>query len=198
MPNRIPHNEKALILKVAEGDEKAFRALFDTYRNRLYFYTLQITSSKEMAEDIVQDTFLKIWLRREQLRQVEHFNAYIFRVAQNTILSGIRRKALEAAILAGKVASPHDEESADERLHFKMIKTALQKAVNSLPEQQKKAYKLRREDGLGIQQIARIMGISPNTAKRHLTEAHKTLRQCLRHSFPHEGGILMIISGLLN
>ncbi len=197
MSTQTQYNEKALLLQVAKGDEKAFRTLFDAYRNRLYFYTLQITSSREMAEDIVQDTFLKIWLRRDQLNKINHFNAYIFQVAQNAVLSGLRRKATEAAILEGKLEPPLAEAELDEKLHFKLIKGVLQKSVDALPEQQKKVYMLRREEGYPIKEIAQIMDISEITVKRHLSQAQKTLRKALEDFFPFEGGILLVIFGLL-
>lgn len=198
MNTQHSYNEKNLLFQVSKGDEKAFRVLFDAYHNRLYFYTLQITNSREMAEDIVQDTFLKIWLHRDRLTDIGHFNAYLFRVAQNAVFSGLRRKALEASILEGKLEPPPAEAEPVEKLHFKMVKGVLQKAVDTLPEQQKKVYMFRREEGYPIREIAQIMDISETTVKRHLTQAQKTLRKALEDSFPYEGGILMVIFGLLS
>jgi RNA polymerase sigma-70 factor (family 1) len=191
------NNEKALLEQVANGDEKAFRLLFDTYRNRLFFYTLQITSSREMAEDVVQDTFLKIWLRKDQLSRIDHFNAYIFKMAQNGVLSGLRRKAIEEAILEGKMEAGTPEPDIDQKLHFKQVKGVLQLAVDNLPPQQRSVYLLRREEDRQIREIARLMGISEVTVKRHLTQAQKTLRQALLDAFPYESSILIVIFGIL-
>jgi RNA polymerase sigma-70 factor (family 1) len=187
------NNEKALLLQVANGDEQAFRLLFDAYRDRLFFYTLRITSSRELAEDIVQDTFLKIWLRRDQLSQVDHFPAYIFKVARNGVLSGLRRKAMEGTILAQKMDTGTLEPDMDQQLYFKQVKGVLQSAVDALPPQQRNVYLLRREEDRRIGEIARLMGISEVTVKRHLTQAQKTLRQAILDAFPYESGILVIL-----
>jgi RNA polymerase sigma-70 factor (ECF subfamily) len=193
----LPYHEKALLLQVAKGDERAFHVLFDTYRDRLYFYVLQIQDSKEIAEDIVQDTFLRIWLRRDQLPAIEHFNAYIFRMAQNAVMTGLRRKALETTILQEKMAPVTTEAGVDDQLHFKLVKDVIQKAVSTLPEQQKKVYLLRREEGRRIREIAQALNISEITVKRHLNRAQKALRQAIEINFPYESGILLIIFGLL-
>lgn len=150
-----------------------------------------------MAEDIVQDTFLKIWIRRDQLTKIDHFKAYIYRVAHNGLLSGIRRKALEATILAGSQPTTIIEPDLEEKLHFKQVKQVLQAAIENLPAQQKTAYQLRREEGLRIREIARIMNISEITVKRHLTSAQKRLRETLEDAFPFDIGILLIIFGLV-
>ena len=193
----LPYHEKALLRQVAKGDEKAFRTLFNAYRDRLYFYVLQIQQSKEVAEDIVQDTFLRIWLRRDQLPAIDHFNAYIFRMAQNAVMTGLRRKALETTILQEKIMPAQEEAGVDEELHFKFVKDTLQKAVNALPEQQKKVYLLRRVEGMRIREIAEALNISEVTVKRHLGQAQKALRYTIETNFPYESGILLIIFGIL-
>lgn len=197
MPTGDIHNEKELLRQIANGDERAFRSIFDAYHHRLYFYILQISSSQQVAEDIVQDTFLKIWLHRDQLPQVEQFNAYIFRVARNTVLSSLRRKALETVIVEQKLEPVPGAPDAHEQLHIKLVKEVLQQAVNALPEQQQKVYRLRREGGLSIKEVARLLGISEITVKRHLTLATKTLREVFDYHFPADSAILLIILGLL-
>ena len=194
----VPLHEKDLLQRIAKGDEEAFHRLFDAYRNRLYFYTLQITGSKELAEDTVQDTFLRIWLHREQLLGVVHFNAYIFRIARNGVLNGFRRKALEATIIRERSEQQQYEPEAEEKLHFKLVRSELQKAVDALPQQQRRVYLLRREEGRPIKEIAALLDISEITVKRHLTQAQKQLRQVIENRFPFESGILLIIFGLLS
>lgn len=190
------YDEKNLLLQIAAGNEKAFRLLFDAYRNRLYFYIFRLTLSKEVAEDILQDTFLKIWLNRDQLNRVEHFNAWLFKVAQNGVLTGLRRKAVEASIINNKQEQNTQQLIPDQQLHFKQVKATLQEAIEALPPQQKKVFLLRREEGRRIDEIANLMNISGLTVKKHLTAAQKTIRQALETSFPDDWAILLIIWGM--
>jgi len=190
------YDEKALLAKVAAGNETAFRMLFDAYRNRLYFYILRLTASKEVAEDVLQDTFLKIWLNRENLHRIEHFNAYLFRAAQNGVITGLRRKALETSIINDNPEPLTVQIIPDQQLHYKQVKTTVEEAIETLPPQQKKVFQLRREEGRNIQEIAAIMNISGFTVKKHLTAAQKTIRQALETSFPDDWAILLLILGL--
>ncbi|WP_166437187.1 RNA polymerase sigma factor [Niastella caeni] len=196
MHSSFEYDEKALLVQVAAGNESAFRSLFDAYRNRLYFFIFRLTLSKEVAEDVLQDTFLKIWLNRDNLDRVEHFNAYLFRVAQNGVLTGLRRKAVEASILQDNQDPSPLQIIPDQQLHYKQVKATLQEAIETLPPQQKKVFLLRREEGRKIQEIATLMNISGLTVKKHLTAAQKTIRQALENSFPDDWAILLIILGL--
>jgi RNA polymerase sigma-70 factor (family 1) len=189
-------SEHALLQRVAAGDQQAFRVLFDAWTSRLYHYTFQLTGSRELAEDIVQDSFLKIWLRRDQLPSIENFGAYLFRMAQNAVLNGLRRKATESMVLEKRMALPQPDAEPDTLLHIKLVKNVLEEAVKTLPEQQQKVWRLRREQGKHIKEIAGDLGLAEPTVKRHLSKAQATLRSILEKEFPMEGGILLTLLGL--
>lgn len=71
------YNERELLVLVADGDESAFRQLFDVYRQKIYALGLYLTHSDFLAEEIVQDVFLRVWVSREKLRGVMQFHAYL-------------------------------------------------------------------------------------------------------------------------
>src|SRR5690242_18394428 len=100
--NSLPENEKRLLMQVSEGGEEAFGTLFHQYRNRLYAFIFGIVRSREMAEDVVQDVFLKIWIRREELAAVDNFKAYLFRISQNHAINHLRRMSKETLVLLEK------------------------------------------------------------------------------------------------
>ncbi|MBA2561605.1 MAG: hypothetical protein H0V14_01575 [Chitinophagaceae bacterium] len=77
------YNEQVLFQQIAEGNEKAFKSLFDTYRSRLFYYISRFVKSDQVAEELVMDVFLKIWMGRELVKQIENFDAFLFRVAHN-------------------------------------------------------------------------------------------------------------------
>ena len=151
-----------------------------------------------MAEDIVQDTFLKIWLRRDTLHSIDEFAAYLFRIAQNAVISGFRRKAREVQLAARSVPEELTGRTTDEELHIKWVKTVISNAVDQLPTQQKKVWQLRRDEGRRIQEIAAAMDLSENTVKQHLRAAKNNIRQMLEREFPQEFGILLFLLGLLH
>jgi len=189
-------HEKKLLQEVAAGSTVAFRTIFDAYRDRLYSYLLSITSSHETSEDILQESFLKIWLRRNELSQVENFGGYLFRMAMNGAINGLRRKALEATARNNTPLNPAPAAAPDVQLHFKEVRQVINRVVDTLPIQQKRVYQLRREDGMRIKEIADMMKISDITVKRHLTEAQKKIREAIERSFRDDALILLIILGL--
>src|SRR5688572_12075580 len=87
--------EKELLHKIAEGDQSAFATLFDSFHHTLGSFIYSITKSKELAEEIVLDVFLKIWMTREALTEVKNFKAYLFTVSRNAAISSLRKIASE-------------------------------------------------------------------------------------------------------
>lgn len=163
---------------MADGDEHAFCHLFDLYRRKVYTYILKITGSAEIAENGIQDIFLKIWQSRENLQHVENFNAYLHRMAQNYAYSGFRSMAKEElAIAALKNAcqpmAPHPEQL----LLSKEIKGQIHDVVNQLSPQQKAVFLMNREDGMKYEEIAQRLHISVLTVKKHMSIALRVLRE---------------------
>ena len=171
-------NDAHLLLRIAKGDEKAFQELFDTYKDKLYTYAFRLTESKEFSEDAVHDTFLKIWLNRDSLSEIKNINAYLFRIAHNHIYNGFRRKAKETLILAELEKKLYvDFNNADNRLVLNEVRAFIDNAINKLTPQQKQVFKMSREEGLKLEEIAEKLNISLFTVKKHLTNALNYLRK---------------------
>lgn len=94
------HNEKELLHQISQGSEPAFRQLYDTYHQRIYSFAFFITRSDILAEDLVQETFIKIWTHRTELSGIIHFNAWIKTLVRNQSYSYLSRLAKERIILS--------------------------------------------------------------------------------------------------
>jgi RNA polymerase sigma-70 factor (family 1) len=185
------YNEKELLALVAGGDEKAFRKLFHQYWDNIYGVALMLTKSPAMAEDMVQEIFLKLWLKREQLGEVDNFQNYLFIIARNHIFDLLRKKSREQEFY-NQLVSYFQEgpDSPEQQLLHKESKNLLQKAINSLPDQQRKVYLLSRDQGLKQDEIAAQLGISKNTVRNHMAKALQTLREVLTQQA--SGSLLLI------
>lgn len=168
--------------QIAEGDETAFKQLFDTYWEHLYSIALMLTKSETLAEDVVQEIFFKIWNKREELPDVEKPESYLFIIARNHIYNLLKQQQREEQYtkhvfdwFEGAKLSPETD------LLFKESTELLNKAVGNLSVQQQAVYKLAREQGLSYNEVAAQLNISPNTVKNHLTIALKYIREYLRH-----------------
>lgn len=179
MPVTKLYDEVSLLLRVADGDEQAYKSLFDSHWNRIYQVALTFLKLPVEAQEAVQLVFIKLWEKRTHLRDVENFDAWLFIMARNTILNQLKQKATETIMLEDD-QSLEDELTPEAIMEFKQTELLIQEAVNQLPPQQLQVYKLSREQGLTHAQIAQQMNISPATVKSHIIRALHTLREYIR------------------
>ena len=195
MNGNLEYNEKDLLLQVSEGNEHAFRQLFDAYRSKLYTYILKITESKEMAEDTVHDVFLKIWVQREMLPEILNLNAYLYRMAHNHAYNGLRKMAKEIVVMAEleKSGSGYENHDPNETLVRKEVRQFIHDAVNELTPQQKEVFKMSKELGLKQEEIAQRLGISILTVKKHHTDAMNYLRKAIAQSYGSQAVAIYVL-----
>lgn len=178
-----PHQVKKLdllLLKVSSGDENAFEELLKFYDDQLNGYIMSITRSQSLTEEMVQDVFLKIWLNRESLTEIDSFKSYLFVIARNhtfDCLKQINRKRKREKewlnIVVNTPLNDYIEPTTDQS------QEKINEAVSLLPPQQKKIYFLRSE-GAKPQEIAEELSISIGTVKKHLALSIRFLKNRIR------------------
>jgi RNA polymerase sigma-70 factor (ECF subfamily) len=194
--NNIPtHEEKGLLALVAKGDEAAFHTLFTHYRHKVYHSALRLLQSASHAEDVLQEVFMKLWVGREKLPEINCFSAYLATITRNHIYNALRKLANEELLLE-KLLSPHPADRPDapiENLSLKELQDTLQKVIATLTPQQKKVFELSRMEGLKHDEIATRLNISRETVKKHVSEALRIVRgQLLRHRQIPQLSLLLI------
>lgn len=179
-------SEKELLQLAAGGNELAFTRLFHGYKYKLYGFVFRLTGTHASAEDVVQDIFEKLWKDREVLLEIDSFQRYIFRMAQNHAINGFKRMAREVTILkqltdalaASSASTPQGS------LALKETQERLHNAIQQLPPQQKIVFLLSREQGVKHEEIARRLQITTGTVKNHMIQALRTLRKHMQQ-FPN-------------
>ncbi len=199
LSNDKSYTEQRLLQNAAAGNSKAFTELYNLYSDKLYSFSLRLTESPELAQDIVQNVFLKLWKDKTQLRDVENFNSYVYRMARNQALNAFKRMTNETIILA-RIQRELEvyEMNAEENMHYKEVESLLTSVVKELPPQQNLVYKLSKEQGLKNNEIALLLKISPYSVKNHLAVALQTIRECLRNYRNAETMILIIFFSLFS
>jgi RNA polymerase sigma-70 factor (ECF subfamily) len=174
------HNEKTLLLKVADGNESAFRELFHQYWDNIYGVALMFTKSKAMAEDVVQEIFLKIWIRREQLKEVEQFSNYLFIMTRNHVVSALRKHIRQQSFTNSLIEYFSVADITPEnQLLTKETAQLIHQAIEQLPQQQKLVYQMTRKQDLSQEEIAAQLNISRNTVRNHMARALHSIRNYL-------------------
>ncbi|NLU90490.1 RNA polymerase sigma-70 factor [Chitinophaga sp. Ak27] len=175
------HYQPVDLQEVAAGNEKAFKDLFDKYRGRLFHYISRFVKSDQVAEELVLDVFMKIWTGRELIAQVQHFDAFLFRIAHNKSIDFLRSAARDPRLqeLLCEAIELAGADTADAALITHEYEEKVRKAISLLSPQCKKVYTLSREQDLSHDEIARQLQISPATVNNHIVLAQRFIRNYL-------------------
>jgi len=180
-PPESPHNEKELLRLVARGDEESFRVLFNDYNDRVYKTAYQYLKSYDLAKEVVQEVFIKLWQRKETLAEVEHFKTWLQTLTKNHIIDFMRK--LDAQDNARKKwadGAGDTENTTDYKVRNAQYERLLEEALGKLSDQQRAVYRLSKEKGLSREQIATELSMSPNTVKTHMQRALSAIRDFLK------------------
>ena len=163
------NREIELLKRISAGDQLAFSDLFDFYHHNLGAFIYNITKSKELAEEITLDVFLKIWMTREALLEVKNFKAYLFTVSRNAAISSLRKIMNERTKRVEWIKTPAIDN--DDALEKETYLSLIDEAINCLAPQRKKIYLLSRQQGLKYDEIADQLGLSRHTVRAHIQQA---------------------------
>lgn len=177
-------NEKELLTRVAGGDHHAYKVIFDRFWQPMYANALHFTKHPNLAQDLAQEIFLKIWLMREKLVKVERFESFLFAVAKNMILDELRR--LQSSPAFEEFFDAYfdlSEEKPTRHYELKDLEKNLHEAINQLPQQMQTAFKLSRFEGLSHEQIAQRMNISRVTSQNYIARAIVAIRKYMSDKY---------------
>ncbi len=184
MNNTQLYSEELLLQQVAEGDEAAFRRLFELYTPRLHSFFLKMTKDVSLAKELVQETFLNVWLYRSSLQEVSRPSSYLYRIATNVAVRHLRKEDVQRQIIAGlSIKSQEQEMPLHHMLQVKELQQKITEAVNRLPPQQRQVFYLSREQGLTRSEIAQRMGLSEKTVRNHLTLSLRAIQEFLNSNY---------------
>lgn len=170
-------NDESLFRKIAQGDEASFRILFDRFKSRCYSSAIKMTRSVDLAEEIVQDTFVSLWTSRAVLNKVQNPSGYLFTILYNQIYAQFKKLSAERLMKANLTRLPEaDESSVEEYYNEKETSQYIQKLIRQLPHRQQQIFILSKQEGMSRKEIAQKLQLSPHTVKNHLLEAVKFVR----------------------
>jgi len=181
--SRIP-DEADLVRLAAGGDQTAYGRLYTYYYPHLYTSIAFIAQSHEDAQEVIHETFLKIWKTRESLVLVRSFEDYAYTLAKNLLFDQLKRKKVGLRIIQSLSDQPSLQEgpAPDQEYLYKQYYQAAIRAIHQLPEQKRRIFLLRTQEGLSLGDIAREMGISVSAVKKHLYAALENVKETLRQN----------------
>ena len=173
----------SLVNRLRQGDENAFSALFRQFGPKIYGTARRMFLSHEDAEELVQEVFLKIWKRKEALKDDLSFQAYLITIMKSFVYKKAKRQsrflAFQCSAADGESVVSNDGEKF---LEYEDFQRYSQKAIDQLPKSQKVVFELRYLNHQTADQIAEQLSISKRTVESHIYKATKTIREKLTRS----------------
>jgi RNA polymerase sigma-70 factor (ECF subfamily) len=187
------YEDRQLFALIAEGDEEAFGLLFNKYIEVLKPFAFSITKNEMAAEEMVQETFIRIWLNRDKLAGIENPHSWIFTIACRESIGYLRKKVLDEKLRqnVAKVSGAAPD-AVTEEISLKELKALVHEAVEELSPQRKRIFKMSRNEGMKIAEIAGALNIAPSTVKNILVTSTKQVREYL-NARGHMLGALLIL-----
>ncbi|MBE5322149.1 RNA polymerase sigma factor [Pedobacter sp. MR2016-19] len=176
--------ELELLLRVADGDRLAFNLLYKKYLHNLRKFVASISGNTDLADELVQDIFVKIWLNRKNLPLIGSFKPYLYRCARNLLIDHIRKSKTQIRIKeVSKTLEENSSVSTDDNLIYSQTLSQLYNGINLLPEKRKKIVELKINDDLSLDEIALQLKISKSVVKKQLYTGIAFLRNHLKHLY---------------
>jgi RNA polymerase sigma-70 factor (family 1) len=173
-------NEKELFAAFANGDEAAFRQIYHHYNKRLVPFVWKMTRSDEITKEVIQEIFIKLWLNQADFKTIQHPTAYIFRLATNKAMDGVRKIAQDTELVKKLIVlHPDWTNNTEDTIAFNESLAEINSAVELLPSQRQLIYRMSREEGLSLEEIAERLDISRSTVKNQLGHALRFIREFL-------------------
>ena len=175
--------DSSTIRRLIASDEISFQIIYDIHSEKVYQLAFRFLKDNAWSEEIVQDVFLKLWLNRERLDEQGNIWLYLYVITKRLCLNKLR-EIRKSAVLFEKLIEGMEvaDNQSEEQLMAKEMEQYAEKIVANLPKQQQLVFKLSREEGLSHNEIAKKLGLSPNTVKNHMVQALKALKASLQQS----------------
>ncbi len=181
--DEIGEQQKLEALKA--GNQVAFSYFYHKYKLPLYSNILRLTKSHDLATELLQEVFVKLWQKRSFTDTEKDFRAYLYTIAQHTVYDFFRtasrqRKLREELIAANRTAPEYNP--VDETLSYRESLEALHDGIAQLPPQCRHIFKLCKLEGMSHDEVASSLGISTATVNNHIVKATKILKRHLSYS----------------
>ena len=188
-------NDTELAIKIRTGNQQAFRELYDRYHVQMYYIAKKYVKSTDLAQDAVQDIFVKLWEKRFRIDESKSIKGFLFTMLRNHVLNMIRDRKDEIVSITGIESKelPRQNLTEDELVH-KEYHEIVKQGLEELSDRKREVFELRTLQGHTNSEVAHLLNINIRTVKTHFYNSSKFMREYLKN---HAGLLgLLIVFGL--
>lgn len=186
-------NDTSLVQKIREGNEKAFREIYDRNHVQMFYIAKKYVKDSSLAEDAVQDIFVKLWEKRHKLDETKSIKGFLFTMLRNHILNMLRDNKREI-ISISKVDFMSKKNVTEDDLTYKEYQDVVKKGLNELSNRKREVFELKAFNGLSNSEVAEMLKINIRTVKTHYYNSSRFIRDYLKH---HAGLFIFLITFFL-
>jgi RNA polymerase sigma-70 factor (ECF subfamily) len=172
-------SDERLMLRFQGGDVRAFEELVRRHRTPVFSFLLRLAGDRARAEDLCQETFLRVVAAAERWEPRALFRTWLYAVARNQALDEARRQAFRRTEPLDDPAAASDDPAPDRAAEAALVRPKLEAALAGLPGEQREVFLLREHAGLRFHEIAEVTGVPENTVKSRMRYALEALREKL-------------------
>ncbi|WP_207534560.1 RNA polymerase sigma factor [Desertivirga arenae] len=179
----ISHEEDIALKRICAGDSNAFSEFYRKHFNLVKLFILRYVKDPDVAEDLVQEVFIKLWDNRSNLGEVRSLKDYLFIISRNYTFNFLKKVSADQAmkekiILFASTTSINAEDKVVSEEYY----AHLQKVLSSLPPQTQQIFRMCREEEKSYQEVSALLGISKDAVKKHMVRSLKALKLTLQNS----------------
>lgn len=167
-----------LISGLKKDDHDSFQKLFEYYSNPLYKFALGYLKSKEVAEDLVQEVFIKIWNNRKNIKTNTSFQSYLFAIALNSVRKYFNKLSQQNEFKHQILIDfSKNQSDFDKNTDYQYLLDRLDELINQMPEKRREVFIKKKYEEKSLKEIAEELSITTKTVEYHITEAMKYLKK---------------------
>lgn len=172
------------LIGLSAGSRKDFMVVYDVFQKKLFAFAYHYLRDKDLAEDVTQTVFMKIWETRHRINPKLPFVGYLYRITRNEVFNELHTIAKRERAKAGvATASPEPmAQAVDTILQHREYDAVLEEAIQALPPQRQRIFRMCRLDGMTYRDAAAQLGISYYTVKEHMTLATQAIKKHLNRN----------------
>jgi RNA polymerase sigma-70 factor (family 1) len=179
----VSQQERDWVRGLLDGREEVFRAVYEAYQRPIFAFAFYLSKSKDTAEEVVQEVFIRLWEHRTKLDEETFLLAYLKKMTQNLIIDLFRKANLDKTLQARIFVSMNEpDHQTTDRILEKEFSLIYQQALDKLPPQQRIVFALSRDENLSYQEIAERLRLSRHTVRNHMTQAIHSIRHHVRQN----------------
>ncbi|WP_369682430.1 RNA polymerase sigma factor [Alkalihalobacillus sp. LMS6] len=186
----MPEHDVELYKKLRRGEKEALEQMYDKYSKLLFSFTFKMTEEKQLAEEIVQEVFIKVWTQKSSYDETKgKFSSWLLTMTRNTVIDHIRKKRETASEIATKEMTEDPDPSVEDQVEWKEKRAVVRRAISQLKREQQKVITLFYYQGLSQQKIADSCDLPLGTVKGRIRLALKHLKETIQ-DIEQNGGII--------